>query len=243
MARPPREGLAQTPPSAQGGIPRILLARGLRAFGDGFVAILLPVHLARLGYGAAEIGLIATCTLLGSALLTLALGFTAHRLHLRRGLLVAGLLMTGTGLGFAYLQAFWPLLVVAFFGTLNPSGGDVSVFLPLEHALIANLASDQTRTAVYARYSFIGSIGAALGSLAVGSLDWLDRVLPAGNGISALFLLYGAIGLATLLLYARLPDMRAASPQSAAGLGLFSDTQNLCSATISDASIGGISFL
>jgi MFS family permease len=219
MARPLRRPPAQTPRSAQEGIASILLARGLRAFGDGFVAILLPVHLARLGYGAAEIGLIATCTLLGSALLTLALGFTAHRLHLRRGLLVAGLLMTGTGLGFAYLQAFWPLLAVAFFGTLNPSGGDVSVFLPLEHALIANLASDQTRTAVYARYSFIGSIGAAVGSLAVGTLDWLDRVLAAGSGIRVLFLLYGAIGLATLLLYARLRDMRAAGPQSATGLG------------------------
>ena len=219
MARPSGPCPAQTLRPARDGIPRILLARGLRAFGDGLVAILLPVHLSRLGYGAAGIGLIATSTLLGSALLTLALGFSAHRLHLRRGLLVVGVLMAGTGLGFAYLEAFWPLLVVAFVGTLNPSGGDVSVFLPLEHALIANLASDQTRTAVHARDSFIGSIGAAVGSLAVGALDWLDRVLPAGNGIRALFLLYGAIGLATLLLYARLPELRAARPQSAAGLG------------------------
>ena len=187
MARPLRRPPAQTARSAQEGIPRILLARGLRAFGDGLVAILLPVHLARLGYGAAGIGLIATSTLLGSALLTLALGFSAHRLHLRRGLLVAGVLMAGTGLGFAYLQAFWPLLVVAFVGTLNPSGGDVSVFLPLEHALIANLASDQTRTAVYARYSFIGSIGAAVGSLAVGALHGLTEFCLLGMASALCF--------------------------------------------------------
>jgi MFS family permease len=100
-----------------------MIARGMRAFGDGLVAILLPVHLARLGFGPVGIGLIATSTLLGSALLTLALGFVAHRVRLRRGLLAAALLMTATGVGFAWLHAFWPLLLVAFVGTLNPSGG------------------------------------------------------------------------------------------------------------------------
>ena len=86
----------------------------------------LPFYSRSICHGSATvrpgIGLIATSTLLGSALLTLALGFSAHRLHLRRGLLVVGVLMAGTGLGFAYLEAFWPLLVVAFVGTLNPSG-------------------------------------------------------------------------------------------------------------------------
>jgi MFS family permease len=118
-------------------VRRIIVGRGLRAFGDGMVAILLPVHLGRLGYSPVAIGVIATSTLLGSAFLALGLGFAAHWLRLRRGLLAAALLMAATGLGFASLQAFWPLLVVAFVGTLNPSGGDVSVFLPLEHTLIA----------------------------------------------------------------------------------------------------------
>jgi hypothetical protein len=40
--------------------------------------------------------------------------------------------MAATGLGFATLTSLWPLLLVAFMGSLNPSGGDVSVFLPLE---------------------------------------------------------------------------------------------------------------
>lgn len=201
------------------GLNRVMASRAIRAFADGFVAILLPVHLARLGFGPVGIGLIATSTLLGSALLTLALGFVAHRVHLRRGLLAAALLMTSTGLGFAYLHAFWPLLLIAFVGTLNPSGGDVSVFLPLEHTLVAQLASDRTRTAAYARYSFIGTIGAALGSLAIGSLEWLERILTPGTAVSLLFLFYGTIGLATLLLYLGLPDVTAAGPESTATLG------------------------
>ncbi len=191
----------------------------MRAFGDGFVAILLPVHLARLGFGAVGTGLIATSTLLGLALLTLGLGFVAHRVPLHRGLLAAALLVAGTGLGFACLHAFWPLLLVAFVGTLNPSGGDVSVFLPLEHTLIARLATDWTRTAAYARYSFVGAIGAAMGSLAIGSLDWLERILPPGTAASALFLLYGVIGLATLPLYGGLPEVSAAGPEPTSALG------------------------
>ena len=49
----------------------------------------------------------------------------------RRPLLAASALMIFTGLGFAGFQTFWPLLLIAFIGTLNPSAGDVSgVFTP-----------------------------------------------------------------------------------------------------------------
>jgi hypothetical protein len=67
-------------------------------------------------------------------------------------LLAAGLLMVGTGLAFAGLSHFWPLLLVAFIGTLNPSSGDVSVFLPLEQARLADAARGDART-TFARYS------------------------------------------------------------------------------------------
>ena len=71
-------------------VTRVLVARSLRAFGDGYVAILLPVHLSRLGYDAFAVGLISTATLLGSALLTLAVGLLAHRIARRRALLGRG---------------------------------------------------------------------------------------------------------------------------------------------------------
>lgn len=197
----------------------VMAARGLRAFGDGYVAILLPVHLGRLGYGPTEVGLVATSTLLGSALLTLALGAVGHRLRLRQGLLAAALLMAATGLGFGVLQDFWPLLLVAFVGTINPSGGDVSVFLPMEHTVIAQSVEDRERTGAFARYSFVGSIGAAAGALSIGALDWLGALLPGFDVGGALFLLYGGIGLATLLLYTGLPEGRPAGDPPSTALG------------------------
>ena len=83
----------------------LLLGRGLRAFTDGFVAILLPVYLLALGLGKWEVGLISSATLLGSALATLAVGQWGHRFTQRRLLLAAAGLMTATGLVLAGLGA------------------------------------------------------------------------------------------------------------------------------------------
>src|SRR5437879_793557 len=112
----------------------LLVARGLRALADGYMAVLLPAYLLAIGWGTLEVGIIATTTMLGSAMATLAVGAWGHRFHSRGMLRGAALLMAATGLGFAGFSSFWPLMVVAFVGTLNPSSGDVSVFLPLEHA-------------------------------------------------------------------------------------------------------------
>ena len=130
----------------------LLTSRGLRAFGDGFIALTLPVYLIGLGLSPLQVGFIVTATLLGSAALTLVVGLAAHRIAARTLLTLASLLMLGTGLAFSQARAFWPLLVVGFVGTLNPSGGDVSPFLPLEQSLLSHAGPDAQRTALYARY-------------------------------------------------------------------------------------------
>ena len=96
---------------------RILVARGLRAFADGYVSLLLPLYLLELGYSALQIGMLATATLLGSGVLTLLVGLHGHRCSERSVLLAATLLMTATGLGFASFTHFWPLFLIAIVGT------------------------------------------------------------------------------------------------------------------------------
>ena len=93
---------------------RILLARSLRSFADGFVALLLPRYLVLLGYDAWDIGMLISATLLGSGALTLGAGFAAHRVGARRLLLLAALLMAATGVAVGHVSAFWPQLLVAF---------------------------------------------------------------------------------------------------------------------------------
>lgn len=185
----------------------IIVARGFRAFGDGYVSLLLPVYLLALGFDAFAVGVLTTATLLGSAALTLVTGFIAHRFGHRTLLAAAAVLMIATGLGFMLESRFWPLLVIAFIGTLNPSSGDVSVFLPLEQAMLAETVSDRGRTAVFAIYSLAGSLVAALGSLAAGLPEILRDVLAMSltSALQAMFAFYALLGLAAFYLYRRLP--------------------------------------
>lgn len=58
------------PPGASLDALRVLAARGVRAFGDGFVALLMPIYLVERGFSALAIGTIVTGTLVGTALMT-----------------------------------------------------------------------------------------------------------------------------------------------------------------------------
>src|SRR5687768_1923130 len=71
----------------------LLAARALRAFGDGYVAVLLPAYLLALGFDQLDVGFLSTATLAGSALAMLALGAIGYRWTTRRLLLSAALLM------------------------------------------------------------------------------------------------------------------------------------------------------
>ena len=197
-------------------IGRILAARALRSFADGFIAVVLPAYLLALGMAQLEVGFLSTATLLGSALSTLAIGRWGHRFSMRRLLLAAALLMSATGLGFAGLSSFWPLLLVAFVGTLNPSSGDASLFMPLDHTVLAN-ATD--RTSVFARYSFLGSISGAVGALAAGLPELLGARMSMVDALRCMFVLYAVVGLAVWVLYPRMPEPHAAAERTAAPLG------------------------
>ena len=191
------------PQGASADAIRILAARGVRAFGDGFVALLLPIYLFDLGFSALAIGAIVCGTLVGTALLTLWVGLIANRHSLRRLLLAASLLMAVTGAGFAATTAFWPLLVIAFVGTMNPTSGDASVFLPLEQTALTQTVEPRRRTALFARYSLVGSGAAALGILAAALPDlaanWAGCSRAAVTQL--MFAFYGMLGIVALLLY------------------------------------------
>ena len=201
---------------------RILSARGVRAFADGFVALLMPVYLIGLGFNAFAVGAIAASTLVGSALLTLWVGMIANRHSRRRLLLAVSILMAATGAGFAAISGFWPLMIVAFIGTMNPTSGDASVFLPLEQTALAQTIDQHGRTRAFAHYSLVGSLAGALGVLAASLPDLItdqtgwDRM----TAIRLMFIGYGALGVVSLALYRPLsPAIEAPDEAPAAPLG------------------------
>jgi MFS family permease len=208
-------------PQRENVVTRLLSARALRDFGDGFVAVLLPVYLTALGFSPFHVGVIATAALLGSALLTLAIGVLGAAHAHRRLLLAAATLMIATGVAFALVHDYALLLVVAFAGTINPSAGSVSIFVPLEHTVLARAVVDRERTRMFSRYSLVGALAGAFGALAAATPDLLA---PFGMAqlaaIRAMFVLYALLGVAGAAIYARIPA-RPAPPthEKAAALG------------------------
>ena len=199
------------PPGTSPDAALIFTARGIRAFTDGYVALLLPYYLTLLGFTAFEVGVIATATLLGSGLLTLLVGLFAYRFRTHVLLTVACLLMLATGLGFATVSDFWPLLLISLMGTLNPSSGDVSVFSPLEQSLLSHTGTNEQRTALFARYSLVGNLVGAFGALAVAIpgmlVQWnLFELKPA---LQVMFVFYGLSSLVVLALYRGLASARS----------------------------------
>lgn len=179
------------------------------------MSVLLPAYLVALAFSPVRVGAIVTGTLLGSAAATLAVGLLAHRVHARRLLLGACALMAGTGACFAGFTEFWPLLAVAVVGTLNPSAGDVSVFLPVEQSLLADAVAAPDRTDLYARSNVAAALAGAFGALASAFPGPAARALgiPELDAMRAGFLLYLAVALVLFALYRRLsPELGAPHP-------------------------------
>ena len=210
------------PPGTSADALRVLAARGVRAFGDGFVALLLPIYLVERGFSALAIGAIVTGTLIGTAVMTLWFGWIANRQSRRLLLLAAAVLMAATGAGFAVVTQFWPLLIIAIVGTMNPTSGDASIFVPLEQTVLTQTIEPRRRTALFARYSVIGSCTTALGVLAAAFPDaaaaWTGWTRTAA--MQVMFALYAVLGLVAFLLYRPLsPAVEIADTAPTAPLG------------------------
>jgi MFS family permease len=193
---------------------RLLATRALRGLADGAVSVLLPSYLTAIGFSSLRVGAIVFGTLIGSAALTLWIGLAAHRLGRRRVMLASCALMFATGLGFAVVTAFWPLFIIAVVGTLNPSAGDVSVFLPVEQAALAETVAAGDLTAIFSRYNVAGALTGAIGALA-SALPAIIAARVHSNMAAAErwgFIAYAALALIAATIYWSLTPAIEAEP-------------------------------
>ena len=196
---------------------RIIAGRTLRGFADGFVSVLLAQYLSDLGFSPVAIGAIVTGTLLGSAGMTLLFGLRGRAISFKARLLAAAGMMAITGVGFASTVWFWPLMVIAVLGTLNPSAGDVSVFLPTEQAYVAGLVEPSSRPRIFAIYNLGAIFAGAVGALVSG----LPSLVAHRNGWHVAtadrsgFVLYAVVAVIIFVIYAGLHRHGEPEPQPA----------------------------
>ena len=195
----------------------LIATRGIRGFVDGMVYVMLPAYLLALGFSGVQIGAVITASFFGSAIFTIGTGLISHRVAPARLLVYSACIMIGTGIAFGITTSFVVLLVIGFLGTLNPSAGDVSLFLPLEQASVSQSVSDSDRTAMFAIYSLHGALISSIGALCAGIPLWiaLRYNLSPLTGYRSTFVMYAFAGVVVLFIYQRLSSHANIHPTNA----------------------------
>jgi MFS family permease len=193
---------------------KLLLTRALRALVDGMVYVILPGFLLALGLSGVQIGAVVTASLLGSALTTILVGNYGHRIAPARLLAMVALLMAATGVAFSLASSFVLILIIGIIGTMNPSAGDVSAFLPLEQASLTASVSNDQRTAMFALYNLSGALVGSIGALIAALPLWFVNRQKLSDlfGYRFTFFVYALIGLVTFTIYRRMSVSAQAMP-------------------------------
>ncbi len=186
------------------------------------MALLLARYFDLIGMKGWEAGLVASSALVGTSLATFLVGRYTERFGRRRVLIAGAVLTALTGVAYALSTSFPLLLLTAFLGTVNATSGDVSAFLPVEQAVIAQVAKGQERVKLFARFNIAGSLAGAFGALASG-LAGAVALFPGLGEAGAtrwMFASYALFGLASLAFTLRLPpDIELAEGARRGGLG------------------------
>jgi len=202
---------------------RLLATRGVRALVDGAVATVLPAYLLAQGLRPSQVGAVITATLLGSAAVTLVVGARGGHLDRIRLLQIIAVAMIVTGIAFGLVGSFAVLVVVAALGTINPSGGDVSAFLPVEQSVLPETVPAHERTHIFARYTLVAALAGAVGALAAGLPELVVERTDVSEleALRAVFFAYAAAGALLLGLYRGLRPRPPAdvAPGARRGLG------------------------
>jgi MFS family permease len=165
----------------------LFVARGLRAFGFGFSAVLIGIHLEHRGLSGGLIGLTLGLGLAAASLSGLGSAWLAQRIGRRRTLALSGALMTLTGLDLALATSPALLVIAGLTGMLGAASVDLGPFASIEQTMLVEAVPAGARNLAFGRYSLTAGLLSAAGAASA----------TVAAPTSAFFLLYAAIGVAT----------------------------------------------
>ena len=186
----------------------IILARGVRTFAQGFVAVLLAIYLTELGFSLVQIGAFLSVGVVGVAFFAFLISLIVGRVGRRTLLIFFSMTSASAGLALFFVDHFLILLVFAFLGSLSTGGGGggESPAQPLEVASLPDTAPDDKRTDLFAIYNIVARAGAALGALAAGLRALYQGAfnLTTLDSYRFMFILFAALQISVALLYSLL---------------------------------------
>src|SRR6266705_2269094 len=200
----------------------LFLTRCTRLFAYGALSVVLVFYLTSLGLSTSQTGVLLTLTLVGDTVVSLYLTTHADRMGRRRMLIVGAILMAAAGLAFASTRNFAFLVIAGTIGVISPSGNEVGPFLSIEQAALAQVVPGDTRTAVFAWYTLVGSFATAAGALSGGTLSHLlqKTALAPVESYRVVVLLYAVLGVVLALLFTRLSPAAEVNAPGAGSFGI-----------------------
>jgi MFS family permease len=168
----------------------LFAGRGARAFGFGFAAVLIALHLEARGLSAPMIGVALGVSLAAASLLGLGSAYVAARFGRRAALAMCGVLMALTGLDLALARDAFGLIAAGVTGMLGVASVDLGPFASVEQAALTEAVPPNRRNLAFARYSLTAGLFNAAGGLAA-------ALAGTEQAMQAFFLFYAAIGLLT----------------------------------------------
>ncbi|OCL07196.1 MFS general substrate transporter [Glonium stellatum] len=175
----------------------LILARFLRMFAYGSVALVLALYFAALEISDGRIGLFMTLTLLGDVFISLLLTLVADKLGRRRTLLLGSIMMAFSGVIFALAGNYYILLLAAILGVISPSGSEIGPFRAVEESTLAQLVEATKRSDIFAWYVVLAALGTSAGLLAGGWMVEYYQSLEGWTDVDAyriVFWMYSGIG-------------------------------------------------
>ena len=183
----------------------LLLARTIREVAFGFISIVLPVYWHDQGYSIFVIGLLYSVALLGSSVVSMAIGRFIDRLGRKRILVVSSILWSVTTPLLLTSKNLDVICLVMLVGSISPTGKEVGLYLGVEQAMLSRLFAGQRRTNTYAWFNLVGYSATAVGALLAAGVGIANSQGQASEisttMFSAVIVAYSLAGVIQLLLY------------------------------------------
>ena len=163
----------------------IILARSVRTFAQGSIAVLFAVYLDMLGFSLTQIGVFFSVGVAGSALFAFLVSLVAEKVGRRRLMVALTLLTAAAGAALVVTDDAFVLTAFAFLGMLSGVGGSggAQPTQPLEQASLVDTVPVDRRTDLFAAYGIASTGAAAVGALAAG----LPEVYQSYFGVSEIY--------------------------------------------------------
>lgn len=186
----------------------IILARSVRTFAQGSIAVLFAVYLDLLGFSLTQIGVFFSFGVAGAALFAFLVSLIAEKLGRRRLMVGLTLMTAAAGVVLVATDDVVVLTAFAFLGYLSGvgGGGGAQPTQPLEQASLADATTPDRRTDLFAAYGIASTGAGAVGALAAGLPEVFQSQFGASEvgAFKAMFVAFVVLLLFVALLYSLL---------------------------------------